>query len=229
MAEHRSPTSQLGNLTNQIADTLKSAGSTQSESFRTCETGSSTPSPASSASETHTRSGEAGVVVKPIDSGVHQAQTVADTDNALLQSVRQLVGSPLEEVERTWIDEGHGWHRQVIGYRMTRPVSAECLQQARALIAEAAEPAERSEVVSMLAAVAEALPSQDSGDGEAWMELTLMAIEGWPADVIRESIMTIVKRAQWRPTPAEIRSECAAIGERRQALMNLTTRDEGWA
>lgn len=223
MTQRGSSTSQIGSLMNQITDTLKSEASIPTESSPTSEIGPSTPHLANNANAIPMHSGAAGAVAKPIDLGVHQAQTVAERDEALLRSVTQLVGSPLVEVSRSWWAEKSfdEYCSQLVGYRLEHPVDEERLAEARALIAEVSRPAAAQDVMPMVLAIAETLPSHDRTDGEAWLELVLSVIDDMPLDVIEESLKAIVMREKWRPTPAEVREECLRRGERRRGLVRL--------
>ena len=146
--------------------------------------------------------------------------TVAGRDDALLESVRQLAGSSLEEIKRTWFDDW-GYDYELIGYSFAQPVTIEALESIDALVVEANRPATRREVGPMLGAMSEGMPSGDGSNGESWLELVWLAVEELPADVILEALKNIVKREKWRPAASEIREECWQLGERRRALLKL--------
>lgn len=149
-----------------------------------------------------------------------ETDSVQGRDDAILKRLTQLTGSPPEEITRSWTGADGGFDYEITGYRIAS-AEAQTMLEIQAFIAEATKPAERRDIAPMLAAMAQAMPSHDQSDGEAWMECVWLAVDEFPADVILESMKKLIKREKWRPSPAEIRQECQWVGRARVALKKL--------
>jgi hypothetical protein len=117
-------------------------------------------------------------------------------------------------------DPSFGYDSKLVGYTLPR-MNNETHRQIQCLIDEQNLPFIAKQVVPILLAVSKAMPSADGSDGEAWMELCLMALEEMSADVVKEAIKVAVKQSKWRPAPSELLEHCHWIARKRRALLKL--------
>lgn len=160
---------------------------------------------------------------KPLQTSMPQCQPgcVQETDERVLQSLKSVLGSPLEEVIR--IKSGdYGFDFELIGYRVKGSVSSEIMAEAQLLIEQVSKPATRPQLANALTKLAAATASRKRDlDLEAFMEVAIEDLAEFPVDVVEEALCGIRRRETFLPSVAELRDECRWIGRRRLALQIL--------
>lgn len=216
----------IGNLTSKIVSTAKSSVS---------QTPNSTPKP-SGLSATGTAptppkedsrqiGREHGLTVST-QSPVASLQTAlgrADpglTDDLLLASLTQLLGSAPVSVDKVRFDKVYGLETETISYRLP-PAEPAALQKAKMLVEKSLMPPTQSECIGMLGELKllTTCRAEQANDLEAQLMLYSRKLAEYPADVVRKVLETQADFSKWWPTWLELKERLDLYSRQRERLM----------
>lgn len=128
---------------------------------------------------------------------------------------------------RTWDDPVHGFDYQITGYWLTEPLPSPAeLDQARALVAAAMQPAPARSVAAELARLAAVTKSRAETEDDQTLRFAAFRDElaEFPQDVISSALRKIARRETFFPSLAEIRDQCQREFSNRKHLAAVLQR-----